>query len=87
MLQRLVPTTTEAAAEMEQLGIHAYDAQGNFVGLEALAGNLQSAMSGLTNEQRAAAMQIIFGSDAVRAADVLYAQGAIGDCPLGQGDK
>ena len=78
MLQRLVPTTTEAAAEMEQLGIHAYDAQGNFVGLEALAGNLQSAMSGLTNEQRAAAMQIIFGSDAVRAANVLYAQGASG---------
>ncbi|MGO4143460.1 phage tail tape measure protein [Paenarthrobacter sp. YAF11_1] len=78
MLQALTPNSKEAAAEMERLGIHAFDAQGNFIGLEALSGNLQESMKGLTDEQRSASMEIIFGSDAVRAANVLYEQGAQG---------
>lgn len=39
---------------------------------------LQTALSGLTDEQRSASMGIIFGSDAVRAATVLYKEGAAG---------
>lgn len=78
MLQRLTPQSAEAAKEMERLGISAFDAQGNFVGLESFAGNLQTALSGLTSEQRNTAMATIFGSDAVRAAAVLYDQGAAG---------
>ena len=78
MLQRLTPQSAEAAKEMDRLGISAFDAQGEFIGLEAFAGNLQTALSGLTTEQRNAAMATIFGSDAVRAAAVLYDQGAAG---------
>lgn len=78
MLQRLNPTSDEAARTMKSLGISAYDAQGNFVGMEALAGQLQTSMAGLTNEQRNAAMATIFGSDAVRAANILYKEGAAG---------
>lgn len=78
MLQRLANPSKEAAREMESLGISAYDAQGNFVGLEGLAWQLESAMKGLTPEARNAAMAVIFGSDAVRAANVLYEQGASG---------
>ena len=78
MLQRLTPQSAEARAEMQRLGISAYDAQGNFVGLEKFAGNLQTALSGLTAEQRNSAMATIFGSDAVRAAAVLYDEGADG---------
>ncbi|HCS2945804.1 TPA: phage tail tape measure protein, partial [Shigella flexneri] len=45
---------------------------------EAFAGNLQQAMKDLTPGQRNAAMATIFGSDAVRAANVIYEQGAEG---------
>lgn len=78
MLQRLTPQSKEAADRMQALGISAYDAAGNFVGLEEFAGNLQDSLKGLTNEQRNSAMATIFGSDAVRAATVLYTEGADG---------
>jgi TP901 family phage tail tape measure protein len=78
MLASFIPKSVEAAATMEQLGLEFFDAQGNFVGISEAAGQLQEKMSGLTVEQRAAAMQTIFGSDAVRAANILYQEGAAG---------
>ena len=78
MLQRLTPQSNEAAAKMKELGISAYDAAGNFVGMEKFAGNLQTALKDLTPEQRNAALSIMFGSDAVRAANVIYKEGEAG---------
>ena len=78
MLQRLNPQSEEASTLMGKLGFSAYDAQGNFIGLEALAGELTDSFAGMTDEQRNAAMATLFGSDAVRAATVLYDQGAAG---------
>jgi TP901 family phage tail tape measure protein len=78
MLQRLTPQSAEAEAKMKELGISAYDAQGQFIGLSAFAGNLQESLKSLTPEQRNSAMATIFGSDAVRAATVLYSEGADG---------
>jgi len=78
MLQRLTPVSQESADEMERLGISAYDAQGNFVGASEFAGVLQTQLKDLTTEQRNAALAQIFGSDAVRAANVLYEEGADG---------
>lgn len=78
MLQRLTPQSKEAKALMDELGISAYDASGNFVGLEKFAGILQDGLKDLTVEQRNSALATIFGSDAVRAASVLYTEGAKG---------
>ena len=78
MLQRLTPQSKEAADKMAELGISAYDAAGNFVGMEKFAGNLQTALKDLTPEQRNAALSIMFGSDAVRAANVIYKEGESG---------
>jgi TP901 family phage tail tape measure protein len=78
MLLRLANPLGKARGEMERLGISAFDAQGNFVGMEALAGQLQTALGGLTQEQRSAALAIIFGQDAIRGANVLFAEGASG---------
>lgn len=78
MLQRLTPQSKEAQAKFDELGISAYDAQGNFVGLSEFAGQLQTSMKDLTPEARNAAMSVMFGSDAVRASTVLYEQGADG---------
>lgn len=78
MLQRLTPQSAEAAAKMEDLNISAYDAQGNFIGLEQFAGNLQNGLKDLTDEQRNSALATIFGSDAVRAASRVYELGSDG---------
>ncbi len=78
MLQRLTPATGPAQSAMEELGLSFFDAEGNFVGLEESAQRLQDSMKGLTEEQRSAAMEVIFGSDGVRAANILYNEGAAG---------
>lgn len=78
MLQRLNPTSAEAANLMDELGLRAYDSQGNFVGLAEYAGQLQRALGGMTVEQRNATLATLFGSDAVRGANVLYEQGEAG---------
>lgn len=67
-----------AAKEMERLGLSAYDANGEFIGMEALAGQLQARLGGLTDEQRNSALATIFGTDALRTANVLYSEGADG---------
>jgi TP901 family phage tail tape measure protein len=78
MLQRLTPQSAEAQAAMDELGISAYDAGGEFIGMSKFAGVLQNALKDKTTEERNSALATIFGSDAVRAAGVLYAQGAEG---------
>lgn len=78
MLQRLTPNSKEAQATMDKLGLSAYDANGNFVGLHEMAQRMKEAFSGLTPEARNSAMGIIFGSDAVRAASILYKHGEEG---------
>ncbi|MGW4505687.1 phage tail tape measure protein [Streptomyces sp. NPDC004436] len=78
MLQRLVPQSKEAAEMMDAIGFSAYDAQGNFIGLSALADVMKTSFSKLTPEARNAAMATIFGSDAVRSATVIYEAGQEG---------
>src|SRR5690349_20813081 len=78
MLQRLSAPTDQAKAKMSELNISAYDSQGNFVGLANVAEQLKVNLSKLTPEQRNSALATIFGSDAIRAANVLYDQGAAG---------
>jgi hypothetical protein len=46
--------------------------------MAGMAGQLQGHMAGLSQEQRNNALATIFGSDAVRAANVLYKEGATG---------
>jgi TP901 family phage tail tape measure protein len=78
MLQRLTPQSKEAQATMDRLGFSAYDANGQFVGLEEMSRRMKDAFTNLTPEARNAAMGVIFGSDAVRAANIIYKHGAEG---------
>jgi TP901 family phage tail tape measure protein len=78
MLLRLINPSVEAKSIMEQLGISVYDSQGNFAGLESIAGQLQTRLGGLDETTRNTALATIFGSDAIRAASVLYEDGAAG---------
>jgi TP901 family phage tail tape measure protein len=78
MLLRLTPTSLKAKTLMDDLGISAYDSQGSFIGLAKFAGVLQDKLGGMSDQQRNATLQTIFGQDAIRAANVLYKQGADG---------
>lgn len=67
-----------AQAAIEELGLTVYDAQGKFVGLESLFGQLQKAQQSMTDEQYQANAAILFGSDAIRLSMVAAQQGAEG---------
>jgi TP901 family phage tail tape measure protein len=66
------------AKAIEKYGINVRDAQGNFIGLEGAAGELQKRLGGLTRAQRDAALAAIFGRNQVTAATILYEEGAAG---------
>jgi TP901 family phage tail tape measure protein len=78
MLLALANPSKQSRAEMDQLGISFYDAQGKFVGISGVAQILQTRLKDLTVEQRNQALGQIFGNDAIRAAGVLYTDGAAG---------
>ncbi len=78
MLMKLAAPSTEAFNTMKELGISAYDASGNFVGMANFAGQLQKAEKNLTQEQRNQANATIFGSYAIKAANYLYEAGESG---------
>lgn len=78
MLMALIPKSEEAGKLMDSLGFNAFDAQGNFVGLAKTADKLRTSMKGMTQEQRMAAMKTMFGSDAIRAANILWREGGKG---------
>ncbi|BFH12674.1 phage tail tape measure protein [Paenibacillus melissococcoides] len=55
-----------------------YDAKGNMQNLEVISGELNKALKDLTSQQRQVALKTMFGTDAVRAANILYKEGAEG---------
>lgn len=78
VLLALTNQTEKQRKATEEYGISLYDAQGNFVGMSSLAGQLKEKLGGLTQEQRNSAMATMFGSHAIQGANVLYAEGASG---------
>lgn len=70
--------TDKSRSVMEKYNLSFYDANGQMLSFDQIAGQLKSNLSGLTDEQRNAALATIFGNDALRSANVLYNQGAEG---------
>lgn len=78
MLLRLANPTEEVKTLMKDLGIEAYDAGGNFIGLSGLAGELETGLAGMTQAQKDTTLAMIFGQDAIRGANILLREGAEG---------
>jgi TP901 family phage tail tape measure protein len=78
MLLALANPASKTKDAMDELGISAYDAQGKFVGITNLAEQLKTKLGGLTQAQRDQTLAQIFGTDAIRAANVLYKEGGAG---------
>lgn len=84
-LSRLQPTTKATRTLFEDLGLTTrgmnnqfFDAKGNVKDLASISGVLQKALKGQNAMQRSATLQTLFGSDAIRSASILYAEGAKG---------
>ncbi len=85
MFQRLQPSTKAAKVEFEKLGLMTkngtnafYDQTGKLKPLSQVQGLLQKSLKGMSAEQKQAALNTMFGSDAIRAAAVMAGQGAAG---------
>jgi TP901 family phage tail tape measure protein len=78
MLQRLVPQTDKAKKAMKEYGLSFVDSKGNFNSMKTVADKLQKKLGGLSEAERARALNTIFGSDATRAATVLMKEGSSG---------
>ncbi|WP_434642771.1 phage tail tape measure protein [Thermoanaerobacterium thermosaccharolyticum] len=75
MLMSLMSPTDKAAKLMQELGIQIYDANGKMLPLPQLVEQFSSKLGGMTQEQRNAALATIFGSDAIRAANIVLMAG------------
>jgi len=75
MLLSLQAPSDKAAGLMTSLGINIYDAQGKMLPFGSIIEQFSTKLGGLSQEQRNAALATIFGSDAVRAANVVLMGG------------
>lgn len=85
MLLNLSPSTKEAKKQMSELGLLTkkgtsafYDANGSIKSMADIAELLKTKLNGLSDEQRQMALKTMFGTDAIRAANILYNEGADG---------
>jgi TP901 family phage tail tape measure protein len=77
-LQALANPSKQSAEVMEKLGINVKTANGQFLGAADIAQVLHDRLGTLSDAQRQQALAQIFGSDAVRAATVLYKEAGDG---------
>ncbi|MGE9877976.1 phage tail tape measure protein [Bacillus velezensis] len=85
MLLNLTPSSKEAYGTMEDLGLITkeganlfYDAKGNVKSFADMSQVLQDKLKGLTAQQQQAALKTMFGTDAIRAANIMMKEGAKG---------
>lgn len=85
MLMNLVPTTDKQYKMMQKLGLLTakgtsafFDQNGKLKDLASISDLLRNSMSGLNEEQRLVALSTMFGSDAIRAGNILFKEGAAG---------
>lgn len=85
MLLNLQPTTDKQIKLFRELGILTksgsnlfYDQKGHIKDLASISETLQTHLAGLTDQQRSLALEQMFGTDALRAANILFKEGAVG---------
>lgn len=78
MLLALASPSDQAAGALDDLGLKAFDAAGNFRGMSAIMEDLQNASQRMTPEMYAMATSTAFGSDAARLAGIAAQQGGEG---------
>lgn len=84
-LSNLQPSTKEQIKLFDKLGITTngmknkfFDANGSIRSMAEVSGVLDTALKGMTDQQRFATLEMMFGSDAIRAAAVIAKEGSKG---------
>lgn len=72
----LTAPTSKAKGALEELGVSVYDSEGNMRGLDEVFGDLDSSLSTLTSEDRAAALGKIFNKRDLKGIEALL--GSVG---------
>lgn len=75
MMQSMIAPTDEARGMMYALGVHVYDTQNKMRPFRDILKDMTPALQRLTEAQRNAYLSTIFGSNAVRAASIIFGQG------------
>jgi TP901 family phage tail tape measure protein len=70
--------TDQAKKALRDLGVAIYDSHQRMRPFEDVVRDMKAALDGLSDESRADKLKTIFGTDAIRAATVLFDQGAEG---------
>lgn len=78
MLLSLASPSKDAAALMQELGINVFDAQGKMLPMADVAGILQDKLRGMTEQQRIATLETMFGKEGLSSALAVYNAGAEG---------
>lgn len=78
MLQRLAAPTDQAAEAIAAYGLNIRDSNGKMKDISGIADELTGKLGNLSDAERDAALQTIFGSDASRAAAILMQSGSEG---------
>lgn len=78
MLQRLAAPTDQAAEAIAAYGLNVRDSNGKMKDISGIADELTGKLGSLSDAERDAALQTIFGSDASRAAAILMQSGSEG---------
>lgn len=74
-LSNLSTPTAEAAIKMKELGISIFDAQGKFVGLESVFGQMSNALRGMSQEQQFTTIGLLLGAEAQDVYSIAVQQG------------
>lgn len=77
-LQQLANPSEQVQGALKELGVEAFDAQGNFKGMAYVMGALQDASKSMSREAYVTATNLAFGSDAARFAGIAAKEGAEG---------
>lgn len=75
---KLIKVSKDGKEKYQLLSNAFFDSHGKLKDLTQITGLLHDKMKGLTDQQRMFALETMFGSDAIRAANILFKEGAKG---------
>src|SRR5690625_1510194 len=75
-LQSLAAPTEKASKLMDELGIEVFDAEGNMKSMPEVVKELEDGLDGMSSKQQAAALETLFGADAMSAWSILVGEGS-----------
>jgi len=75
MLVSLASPSKEAAGLMKDLGINMFDSGGKIKDMAGISGELKTALAGMTDQQRLATLETLFGKEGMSAAIAMMGEG------------